>query len=241
MFDVGKWKAKIFHLLEMYEDLSAVLNDETAKSILVERYGVKKLLESGDYSGLGDEIKEKIIKGSLDSIEQQFSFSLESGASYLSRQIVVTLPSYLEAMSEEFLELLFAKYPDRANRYLAVADSGEKGFVELNLIARAESLEQLRIQIARHATSKAIRGAKKDLFRKMESAANGQINEGIKSKVLDILRTRNSIVHDAHEPELSDEQVREYCMTVFEFVEELGELAKANEIEMVDPSCAEPS
>jgi len=241
MFDVGKWKVKLFRLMDIHRDLTVVVTDNSSKDVLVKHYGARRLIESADYSDISDELRIRIVNSSLEQIESQFSYSLENGLEFLNRQIVVTLPVYIEAIAEEFLEELFEKFPERANIYLSLSDKGNKGFVELSLIAKANNLEELRIQIARNATSQAIRGARERLFQRIEKASKGKLEPIVVEKVLEILKIRNSIIHDAHEPEIKHEKAREYCLSVFELVEELGGLAASNGIVVVDPSRVESS
>lgn len=230
-FDLGKWLAKLLHLLTSFRDISRLLEDESAidthlKSLNVMTVSVSK-----------PEPERRPFDFSKDvHFREATHASVRGMLVVFRRQMVVLSVSLSEEIYREFLLELFLQRPRAMHQYLRNEKLMSPGFVSLKDVVDEPTREALLHRLAVRATDTALAGGTIKRVPRIERLTGRSFDPSLVQRLDAIENLRHNIVHRAREPAVTEKDCEEALELVHELLCSLGNLAKSVPLRYSDPA-----
>ncbi len=227
VFDITKWQYKILNTPVYFLEIYGFVKEKDLVSEYIDRREIETVKS--------EKIIAKKVRDLPDSDKAPFidyiGGDLEIAVKILSRQMIVLAATYIEGIISEFLILIFSKYPERMYEYIGqdISHKG-KGKVSLREIIYASSKEELIYTLSERAALQATSGKFSIVRKRIEIISNCDLDENLGS----IIELRNKIVHEAVEPEISEDEVIDTYKNLEKMLYEIGKKSLENGIEIKD-------
>jgi len=215
-FDAVGWRVRVEEYLSAYRGLIDLLTDQ--KAMESHSKSIKKEIESRRDDDLLSQIFQQIGKPFPTDVFVSARLSDVFGTfNIFSRQSIVVLASFLEAVINDFFYCVFCCYPSRMHQYLR-SDHDEHlvGKVDLKDILDSSSMPSLMIKLASDSASNAGQGKYKSVLKRLSNVTKNVVDEKESFKTVEIVETRNRILHELSEEKLDPK----YVLNAFGIVEE---------------------
>jgi hypothetical protein len=230
MFDLGKWLAQLLKTNAQYKRLRSFVLDAEAFSEHVRKIGFVD--HENDYSikAIDDPNLKKIVE---DSTKEELYDSL----SHYARLMIVTYATYMEAMISEFFNNIFLQKPECMYDYLNDESARVgKGYIKLNDILQADSLEEAKSNLAVRAVKNAVNGPISVISKRITKLSKYNIDSELIEKVDRIFVDRNLIIHEAEDIKISYSDISDVWETANDLLKELGNICKSMNVQYSDPA-----
>jgi len=230
MFDLGKWLAQLLKTNAQYKKLRSFVLDAEAFSEHVRKIGFVDYENDGSIKAIDDPNLKKIVE---DITKDELYDSL----SHYARLMIVTYATYMEAMISEFFNNLFIQKPEYMHDYLNDESARVgKGYIKLNDILNAESLEEAKLNLAVRAAKNAVNGPIPIVFKRITKLSKCNIDSKLGEKVEQIFIDRNKIIHEAEDIKISYSDISSAWETAEALLKELGNICKSMKVQYSDPA-----
>ena len=230
MFDLGKWLAKLLTTNAQYIRLRSFVLDAEAFSEHMRKIGFIDHGNDNSIKAIDDQNLKKIIEAITKD-------ELYDSLSHYARLMIVTYATYIEAMVSEFFYNLFIQKPEYMHDYLN-SDSAKagKGYIKLNDILLAESLEEVKLNLAVKAVKNAVNGHILIVFKRIAKLSKYNIGNELREKVNKLFIDRNKIIHEAADIRVSYSDINSAWETTEALLKELGIICKSMKMQYSDPA-----
>lgn len=225
-FNIGKWHGKLIIEPSNFETLI----DYTSNKNYLTAYAENRDVLNGD----GE--KRSVLQlppHQRELIIETISKDIEKTVESLSRQMIIIAQTYIESMLTEFLECFFFKHPSRAHKFISA--NGAEGVVSLAVIINNHDKSSLLKNIATHAARHVMRGKFESSIRTVEKITKIKIDSPLREMLIDICIERNNIIHEAHEPIISTDYVKEVFDCALILLTAISHCAVDQKIPIIDP------
>jgi hypothetical protein len=145
-----------------------------------------------------------------------------------NRQTLVVLVTIIESMLDEFFVCVFCVAPEKMYEYIQLDEEGKvKGKIHIKELVNSPTREELLLSLAKQAASRAMQGKFKSVIKRLKKVTIGEeFSKDLLGKIITLNETRNKIVHELSDIEVSFDEVKKAFETAFEMVEYLEKIAK---------------
>lgn len=183
------------------------------------------------------EFKDKISKDKLpDELDQGVRTltilsklkGIADATIIFNQQTLVVLATIIESMLDEFFLCVFCIFPEKMYEYVQLDEDGKiKGKIDIKEVIKSPSREDLLLSLAKQAASKATQGEFKSVIKRLKKVTVGEeFSKDLSEKIIKLNETRNKIVHELSNIEVSFDDVEKAFEAAFEMVEYLEKIAK---------------
>lgn len=221
-FDIGKWVMKLMTTSQSYFTLLEFSNDQHT----FHSYTNQKVVYSS--SNDTDELLELSMEESphKEDFQKMISDEIDHALENYSNQLIVILATYIETMHSEFFHSLF-NYNNKLIYDYLHSNSDNKDFNILNLIFDAESKDEIIEQLISKAKKNVVNGSLKKINERIFKMTEYQIDKTIIDSIqLDILDSRNMIIHESKAINIKDNAIKTYFELTEKYLFELGNACK---------------
>lgn len=245
-FDFSSFKPKNIEPDEefVYQDYIGHFSVQELEELVV---NIENEESSDDALDLLDQqrLREQSSEGRKDIAIRKFAYYVSTcleGVKQHKRQVHILICTYFDLILIDFLQALFKSHPKKMHPYVGdVQKKGDgkitrDGKIKVNKVYEVENIESLLKALSEEAARNFIRDKKQArIFIELESLTKKKIDEEIAEKMIELLKIRNSIVHEDHHPSFSgyangsavfeNDLVLQALRVLYDFLMNLGDIA----------------
>lgn len=242
VFDAARWWSRIVQELNALRGLQGLSEDTGALEYYLDRYNAEG--EDLGFLALTDEERRAADAATFlshdpteceESAEEKLMLRsallghLAIAFNTYRRQTLVVAVTYLEIMTEDFLQAAFADKPSTMYEYMSQW-AEQRGKVDLKDVLEAESKERLVESLALKSARLAGQGRFRTVVNNIRKITRREVDQDLIGRLENLAERRNQLVHEDHPTEVSANEADEALMAVMDFASELGRIAKEVDI-----------
>lgn len=225
MFDIDYWYGRQIYIYGGFKVLGRVINGDDIMALT--KVGIKeniKFYSEEDSSDESDDLRKTILLDALvDDMEQAYK--------HYANMMIVSYSTFIECILYDFLVSFFIKKPVSMYEYLVDSQvDSRKGYISLNEIIKQESIEALIVELAKKAAKRANSGDFIGVIKRIVKLTKVKCNTKISGDIDKLLKTRNSIVHDAGSFNIEEQEITKHFESVEGLLKYLGYCCQKDDI-----------
>lgn len=226
-FDIGKWLGKIVLVPGNYRSLYEFAESEQhleahthSRAVVPNSDGIRTVGDLDEFT------RERVVATYTSSVKK----ALET----FSGQMIVLAVAFVEGMTQEFVEALFKRHPERMHSFLSTG--GKQGLVSFKTIIDSGSKEEIVGILAKDSSNILLQGKFEKNLDRVEEISKSSLPEELKRELIALAKDRNRIVHEAHTPSTEKDDVKSAFDRLDELLRWYGSVALDQGVPINDPA-----